>query len=174
MIVAENASWGNEFAGQHWYHLSLNYHNTAGLYPVGDADRWNNLGIPLQPFRQRGETVILPQRGIGPPGVAMPQGWVNRQNGRIRMHPGKRPDVVPLEQDLAQAGRVVTWGSGAAIKALIMGIPVFSEMPNWIAAQDNTEQGRLDMFRRLAWSQFTYDEISSGFAFARLLNKCAS
>jgi hypothetical protein len=50
-----------------------------------------------------------------------------------------------------------------------MGISVTSEMPNWIAEQDNTEEGRLAMFRRLTWAQWRLDEIASGDAFDWLL-----
>lgn len=172
VLVTENASWGNEFAGRRWYTLARGLHNTAGAFPVGGAGRWDGLGVPLLPWRDGGETVILPQRGIGPPGVAMPRDWparaVARYRGRVRPHPGQGA-AIPLEQDLAHAGRVVTWGSGAAIKALAWGIPVVSEMPGWIGEQDNTDAGRLAMFRRLAWAQWTMDEIGSGEPFRRLI-----
>ena len=170
VIVAENASWGNEFAGERWYHMASNFHNTAGCFPIGGPERWDSLGIMLQPWRTRGETVILPQRGIGPEGVAMPKGWVNGKEGRVRSHPGKRSDGRTLDEDLANAGRVVTWGSGAAIKAAIMGIPVVSDYPRWIGRHEPTNEDRLRMFRELAWSQFTYKEIESGFPFRRLIN----
>lgn len=172
VLVTENASWGNDFAGGHWYTVARGRHNTAGRFPVGGPERFDALGVDLAPFRAGGETVILPQRGIGPPGTAMPQDWagraLKRYGGRIRPHPGIR-DCVPLERDLAHAGRVVTWGSGAAIKALQWGIPVVSEMPDWIGEQDNTDAGRLAMFRRLAWAQWTLEEIAHGEPFARLL-----
>lgn len=172
VIVAENAAWGNSFAGRDWYTLARNYHNTAGMFPVGGSERWDSLGVELQPWRTSGETVILPQRGIGPPGVAMPRDWPavkhSRIGGRIRHHPGRHAGR-PLQDDLARCGRVVTWGSGAAIKALMWGIPVESDMPNWIAHQNNTDAGRLGMFRRLAHAQWRMDEIESGEAFRRLL-----
>lgn len=176
VLVTENAIWGNDFAGSRWYSLARNYHNHAGCFPVGDSDRWDSLGVELQPFRTDGETVILPQRGIGSPPVAMPRDWpalaLQRYGGRIRPHPG-RGEGVPIEQDLRRCGRVITWGSGAAVKALTMGIPVVSEMPNWIAEQDSTEAGRLAMFRRLAWAQRRLDEIESGEAFEWLLKSPA-
>lgn len=59
--------------------------------------------------------------------------------------------------------------SGAALQALLWGIPVASEMPDWIGAQDNTDAGRLAMFRRLAWAQWTLEEISDGLPFRSLL-----
>lgn len=172
VVVAENAAWGNDFAGGRWYTLALNYHNTAGRFPVGGADRWDSLKVELPPWRAGTETVILPQRGIGPPGVAMPQGWAEKAarvtGGRVRRHPGTNP-CVPLEDDLARCALAVTWGSGAAIKALLMGVPVKSFMPDWIGEQDNTDASRLAMFRRLAWAQWRLDEIADGSAFAHLL-----
>ena len=168
VIVAENAAWGNEFAGARWYSLAMNWHNTSGRFPIGGAERWDSLGVDLAPWRTSGETLVLPQRGIGPAGVAMPRDWTSRQKGRVRSHPGTRP-CKPLEEDLAKAGKVVTWGSGAAVKALTWGIPVESHMPNWIGEQNNTDAGRLEMFRRLAWAQWTLNEIEDGTAFRHLL-----
>ena len=170
VLVTENAAWGNGFAGDKWYSLARNRHNTSGMFPVGGNDRWERLGVDLDPWRSGGETVILPQRGIGSPPTAMPIRWSDRVKhlGRIRRHPGTRP-AIALEQDLANCSHVVTWGSGAAIKALMMGIKVTSHMPNWIGEQDNTDSGRLAMFRRMAWAQWRLSELESGEAFARML-----
>ena len=168
VIVTENASWGNSFAGRQWYTLARTYHNVAGMFQVGGPERWDSLGVELEPFRTEGETVILASRGIGPAFYRMPPDWPSRQSGRLRAHPG-RGDGKPLREDLAECGRVVTWGSGAAVKALMWGIPVESHQPQWIAAQNNTEASRLAMFRSLAWAQWTIDDIASGEPFARLL-----
>lgn len=168
VLIAENAAFGNDLRGGRWYSLARNYHNTAGRFPVGDGGRWDALGIELAPWRTEGETVILPQRGIGPPGVAMPRGWELGKAGRIRPHPG-RFDAISIEKDLAAAGKVITWGSGAAIKALMLGIPVESHMPNWIGEQDNTDAGRLEMFRRLAWAQWRLEEFATGAPFKAML-----
>jgi hypothetical protein len=99
----------------------------------------------------------------------MPSDWPRVQKGRIRPHPGRVPPVRFLEEDLSNAGKVVTWGSGAAVKALLMGIAVESHMPNWVAQQDNTEAGRLAMFRTLAWGQWRVSEIANGEAFRWML-----
>lgn len=171
VLVTENASWGKWFANERWYTIARNRHNTAGCFDVGNNDRWDSLGVYLNPWRKSGETVILAQRGIGSPPTAMPAGWHKTVKGRLRKHPGRNKDAKPLNEDLFSAGKVITWGSGAAILALIMGIPVESHMPNWIGEQDNTDEGRLAMFRRLAWAQWTLDEIQDGTAFARLLHR---
>ena len=170
VLVVENALWGNGFLGKKWLSISRRFHNT--IQPFGGPERWDNLGVELPPFRPSGETVILGQRGIGYPKFRTPTGWERgaqrRYGGRIRNHPG-RNEGLPLEDDLVNCGRVVTWSSGAAIKALMLGIPVVSEMPGWIGEQDNTVPGRLEMFRRLAWSQWTLDEIADGEPFRRML-----
>lgn len=169
VIVTENATWGNEFAGRHWYTLARNYHNVAGRFPVGGPERWDSLGVELEPWLTSGETVVLPSRGFGPACYRMPSNWPQQQQGRIRAHPG-RFGGKPLREDLAQCGRVVTWGSAAAVQALIWGIRVESHQRQWIAEQDNTDAGRLEMLRRLAWAQFTLEEIASGEPFARLID----
>jgi len=152
------------------------------------ADGWN---VTLKPFRTEGtEVVLLPQRGIGEPGVAMPGNWtkdtlallapkVGRKHLRVRMHPGDK-EGVPLDVDLRGARAVVTWASGAAHKALAMGIPVFYSFPHWIGAPGARpladwdkgplvdEAARLAGFRRMAWAMWTLEEISSGVAIAAL------
>ena len=172
VIVAENAAWGNGFLGRKWISLAKDRHNTAGMFLAGGSERWDALGVELAPWRTEGETVILPQRGIGSPPTVMPANWAKsayqRHGGRVRPHPG-RNQAKPLADDLAKCGRVVTWGSGAAIQALMIGIPVISEMPDWIGAQSNTDEDRLRMFRELAWAQWELREIESGEAFEGFL-----
>lgn len=178
VLVAENAAFGNDFAGRRWYTIARNFHNLAGpqYFDVGDPDRWRRLGVPLRPFRApsaAGETVLLPQRGIGPPQTRMPDDWLQKARkrypgARVRPHPGSGQGT-PLERDLVLAREVATWGSGAAVKALLWGIPVHSDLPGWIGAQDNTDEGRLAMFERLVWAQWTLEEIAQGLPFRRLL-----
>lgn len=164
VLVAENATWGNEFAGKRWYSLWPDLHNRADKIREGGPKRWDSLDVELPAWRTGSEVIGLPQRGIGPRGVAMPRFWNPPGCTRIRRHPGKA-EATPLDKDLKRAGKVVTWGSGAAVKALLMGIPVESHMPQWAGEQDNTDAGRLAMFRRLAWAQWTHEELESGEAF---------
>lgn len=168
VLVAENASWGNEFCGSQWYTIARRWHNQKGYFDFHGNERWDSLGVDLKPWRTTGETVVLPQRGIGAPEHSMPYGWGHQFNARIRWHPGRNPSI-PLEEDLKNCMKVITWGSGAAIKAMMMGCRVASYMPNWIGDQDNTDEGRLSCLRNMAWCQWRLAEIDSGEAFARLL-----
>lgn len=185
VIVTENGYLSP--TPEKWVAMSLYHHNGAGRWPeAGGPDRWDSWGVPLAPWRAPGgECVILAQRGIGEQGLRAPDGWLNlavsTTRGRIRRHPGTNKDAVPLDVDLSRASSVATWSSGAAIKALTMGVPVFYGQPHWIGAVCSqllsgfklggirNDDLRLKMFRRLAWAQWSETEILSGLAFKSLL-----
>lgn len=186
ILVAENGYMGKKWLGTHWYALALWHHNGGGRHSVGAAPRWDSYGVTLAPWRKPGgETVLLAQRGIGEPGIASPGGWsettARRLKARIRQHPGKSEGPLSLEADLANASRVVTWGSAAGIKAIIMGIPVYYGYPQWIgrtaaAHVDDwhmpprtSDEARLDMLRNLAWAQWSHAEVEAGTPFKHLL-----
>jgi hypothetical protein len=119
----------------------------------------------------------------------MPQQWERHIASKIqfrtkrafqtRHHPGDSKSQ-PYK-DLRNAWAAVTWGSGAALKAIAAGIPAFYEMPQWIGAAAATfidkkckfenpyTAEREPMFERLAWAQWSTREIQTGEAFAWLL-----
>lgn len=196
VVVAENGYVGHDPNGRQYFAMALGHHNGAGSWRVGDEDRFTKLNIPLADWRKDGQHVlILPQRGIGEDGVRMPPKWgdkvrqivrtVTRRPIKFRAHPGRIK--VPLEPDFVDCWAAVTWGSGAGIKALAAGVPVFYDFPKWIGASaarplrnkigaiSNLENpyldDRLPMFRRLAWAQFSLSEIESGFAITWLLEE---
>lgn len=189
VVVAENGYMGRKWNGAEWFAMARSHHNGAGSWPLLGPDRWDSWKIPLAPWRDSGtEVVLLPQRGIGEPGVAMPSTWVRDAQKvigkcRVRAHPGEKGAGVPLDIDLIKASCVAVWASGAGIKALTMGIPVFYSFDRWIAAgacrhlkdwkegplRDDAK--RLAMFRSLAWAIWNMAEIQSGEAFKTLLAK---
>jgi hypothetical protein len=188
VIIAENG-FTPPASGKH-YALFLDHHNGAGRWHVGDRPRHP---IPEKPWRSSGDHVlVLPQRGIGERGIAMPSTWARAVLDRLalitdrpivlRPHPGHRkngePDSLPAQ--LAEAHCAVTWGSGAGIKAMQAGIPVLHEFEQWIggpgAARLDGQLERCDtpdrdlLWTRISWAQWTLEEIGSGEAFDRLLN----
>lgn len=192
VIVAENGYIGALPTECRLYALALDHHNGAGRWKVGTRDRWARLKVPVKPWRTDGRHVlVLPQRGIGEPGVAMPAEWPDRMRRllptltrrpvRVRVHPGnlKAHHVPGLDEDLADAWCAVTWGSGAAIKALVAGIPVFRSFDAWIGRGASHVLGnglenpwlgeRMPTLHRIAWAQWWVEEIASGEAFAELL-----
>ncbi len=182
VVVVENGYLGRKWLGDAWYAMSLDHHNGAGTWNEGSAARWDSLDVELAPWRQGGtEAVVIAQRGIGEPGIGMPNGWAKaiseKTGARIRFHPGVN-ECLPLADDLASAEYALTWGSGGAIKALVMGIPVQYDFPQWIGAAAATRIGerlfrgdRLPMLRRLAWAQWRLSEIEDGTAFEHLLQR---
>lgn len=191
VLVAENGYLGADAAGVQLYALSAGQHNGAGWWVPGDAERLAGQGIALQPWRASGDHIlVLPSRGVGPAGIGQPASWVDIATAdlrrrtdrpiRVRLHPGTETPPTTLEQDLNGAWAVVTWGSGAAIKALALGVPAFHAMPAWIgapAALPLTADleapflgDRVPMFERLSGAQASLDEIASGQAFRRLLS----
>lgn len=189
VLVAENGYLGREWQGRHWYALARGSHNGAGRWRSYGVGRWASMGQKLSPWRGGGsEVVILAQRGIGQRGVAQPAGWPEQAlralqakgvRARVRYHPGENKPAIELEHDLRDASAVVTWGSGAALKALLLGIPVFHGLPNWIGAKaarpfavplgEPFTGARETMFGELAWAQWHIGELTSGEAFRNLL-----
>lgn len=201
-VIIENGYLGNRYndhakpftaAGDQLFALGNYKHNGAGEWPVGEPGRWRSQGIEVKPWRTDGEHVlVLPQRGIGPAGVAMPHDWpqkavqrlrtMTKRPVRLRAHPGNNPSKTPLEDDLAGCWAAVTWGSCAALKAICAGVPVFADFPKWIGLSSarlldgsdiewprDSETAREGMLDQLAWAQASVAEISTGEPFRRLM-----
>lgn len=187
VYVVENGYLGRDWRDEHWYSISLNRHNGGGIWPRGGSERWDSWSVPLKPWRKDGRHVlVLLQRGIGVAPVAQPGDWRQRVERTLqtdrpikwRGHPGEKHPHGTLYDDLADAYCCVTWASGAALKALLQGVPVFYGFPDWIGKDaaslftgDISEPfrgDRLGMFRRMAWAQWSLPEISAGEPFRRL------
>ncbi len=185
VLVAENGYLGTDSDGHHLFALARGQHNGRGWWPDGGPERWAALGVRLEPWRAGGrDVVVLCQRGIGPAGVAMPRGWPADVTARLkarckrpvitRLHPGRLPEREPLADALADCWCAVTWGSTAGLKALVMGVPVVTEMPGWIGATGGTVEtpwrgDRQPMLERLAWAQWSAAELETGEPFKRLI-----
>ncbi len=189
VIVAENGYLGREWKGERWYSLALSRHNGGGTWP-NLPERWDTHGTPLRDWRTAGEhIVVLAQRGIGTPPIAEPHGWPQRtedalrrrtkRNIVLRLHPGEKGVAKPLEDELRNAWACVTWASGAALKAITLGVPVFHGLNCWIGAaaarplmhdlEDPFLGDRTPMLRSLMSAQWRLDEIERGDCFRALL-----
>lgn len=172
------------------YALARGYHNDSTVIPEGSEDRWSALGVTPAPWRAAGEHILVcPNRAFGTPGRAMPPDWslgvrqrlakLTKREIRVRPHPGNDAPRKPLSEDLAGCHAVVIWSSSAGVHALCAGVPVICEAPFWIAKDvagadlEDIESppmpDRPPALRRLAWGQFSVEEIASGVPFAHLL-----
>ncbi|MES2018635.1 MAG: hypothetical protein V4484_19265 [Pseudomonadota bacterium] len=194
VIVAENGYLGRDENGNQYYALALHGHNGSGQWWVGGPERFEALGIPLQPWRRSGDKIVIRgQRGIGAPGMASPPNWHADMAKRLRAMTKRPVQVIPHpgngaesnldhEQYLQGAHALVIWSSAVGVKALAMGIPVFYDAPDWICAgaahriheleipySDLSDMTRLGAMQRMAWAQWKLSEIESGLAFKELL-----
>lgn len=185
VLIAENSWLGPEEKEQHHFALCRGHHNGAGTWRVGTEPR--DLGVTCSPWRQAGTNLlVLPQRGMGEPGVRQESNWltlvldglsrVTDRPVKVHRHPGVRPHP-PI--DWADAYAAVTHASGAAIKAIVAGIPVFHTFERWIGRDAAVHGiGRIDqpflgdrrpMLHKLSWAQWSAEEIASGEPFRCLL-----
>lgn len=190
VLVAENGFFARPSLGGMHYALALHGHNGIGTWPEGDGARWAELGVELKPWRTDGRHILVaPNRTFGMPGFSMPPEWpkaavdalrkYTKREVRHRAHPGNDAPRIPLEEDLRDAWAVVIWTSSVGVHALCAGIPVICCAPRWIAKAATSESlaaveappmpDRLRPLERLAWAQWTLDEIQSGEAFRCLL-----
>lgn len=191
VLVAENGYCGQDAAGRQLYALARHGHNGSGSWESGGAERWAGLGLELAQWRSSGQHILVaPNRSFGSRQMAMPQGWgeeavkqlrrFTKRPVRLRPHQNNGPEIRPLADDLANCWAVVIWASTVGVKALLAGVPVISMAPHWIckaaagARLDEIENPpmpeRRGAFERLAWAQWTVDEISRGEPFAALLS----
>lgn len=192
VIVAENGYLGRDAEDRQLYALALHGHNGSGTWPEGGPERFGSLGIDLKPWRASGDKVVIRgQRGIGAPDMASPPDWHGKLAAHLRGATARPIEVVPhpgngAERDrshedyLQKAHALAIWSSSVGVKALALGVPVFYAAPHWIcegAARriDELEMPlmddelRLTALRRMAWAQWSVDEITSGEPFKALL-----
>lgn len=192
VMVAEEGYTRRLWPPKH-FAVSLDGHNGSGRWFPGNASRWRTIGLKCADWRVEGDHVLVcGQRGIGPPLMASPKNWHEDVAARLRKltdrpvvvrpHPGKNiRQVTPLEEQLRGAWCVVVWSSSVAVQALLAGIPVIVEAPHHIldgAVQRGIERvnaptftNRTDAFERMAWAQWTMDEIADGAPFRHLLRR---
>lgn len=192
VLVAENGYCGRDAQGRKNFALSRHGHNGSGDWVAGGPERWAGMGIDTKPWRANGEHILVaPNRHFGMKGLAMPYGWKDgvlaqlrrftKRPIRVREHPGNEEPKVPLAQDLERAHAVVIWASSVGVHALLAGIPVICLSPWWICKsaagahlaeiESPPMPDRRLSFERLAWAQWSHDEIASGQPFRRLVGE---
>ncbi len=192
-LICEEAQVKAGKRGEKLFSLCLDDHHGAGDWPIGGSERWIGFGIELAPWNTAGEKIVVrEQRGIGSKRMGSPPGWHDKTAQRlkaagwpveIRPHPKnvtRRGGVpVPLEKQLADAWALVTWSSSDAVGAVIAGCPTIvcapkTFLPGCVGRDFDYLSApltgpRLPALERLAWCQWTLDEIRNGEPFRRIM-----
>jgi len=161
-------------------------HGRAGSSsPDRPPDRWDSLGIELQPWRYGSGIILI--CGQHPGDVQAPRGdpeWdkvleMGELHGSrviFRPHPLLGPNMRPLSEALGEAKMVVTWSSTAAVEAVITGVPTVA-LDRGSIAWEVTSHGiseppyvgpREQWAANLAYKQWTRGELESGAAWETL------
>jgi hypothetical protein len=178
-----------------YYAISFGYHNSDDVIvlPENQPSRFAQLNIEVKPWRfsQDGYILLCPNRSFGVPERMMHPDWATRaamqlRAGtsvpiRIRMHPGNNAPKRSLQEDLEGANVVVIWSSSVGVHALVQGVPVVCCAPYWICKSaaltfEEVIAGRHERLcdptitrsialERMAWGQWTCEEIASGLPF---------
>lgn len=183
VLVFERGYIGDRFA---WTSLAWNGLNGRGNAPTIDdgGARFATHHEPLRPWNPHGQYVLICGQV---PGDASLQGrdlnpWYQEQADKyadhdlvFRPHPlGARRGAIQelkgaitsnrsLTEDLEGASLVVTYNSNTGVDSLLAGKPVYCDNEGSMA-WGVTPESREQWAHRLAWRQWTLDEISSGYA----------
>lgn len=193
VLVAENG-FVRGADGKPTYSLARDGHNGAGKWYVGGSERWEALGIKLKPWNcnMKGHILIVGQRGIGSKEMRSPANWheitknqiarMTKLRLQVRAHPGKpaQEQADQIRRDLNGACCCVIWSSATGVRALIEGIPVFQYAPHWVCEDaagrlgvafppTTSDDDRLRAMVRMAWHQWSVEELATGEPMKRLL-----
>ncbi|MCY1239604.1 hypothetical protein D9M72_524080 [compost metagenome] len=139
------------------------------------ADRFEALGLELHPATQNTAPVVLCGQAVGD--AAHPfdtqeklDEWVaSVPHDEFRPHPLTGEELEPLGELFARAGQIVTWNSNIGNDALLAGVPVEAMGPATYSGVSLDE--RAAYFARLAYGQWTVDEMAEGLAAEFLLGR---
>lgn len=170
--------------GMH-FRVSINEYHPTKL-PAAKAARWNKLNLELKNYYDPNGHALLAGRGRKTrikSGTSKPD-WEIEAIKKIKAaYPGKkiiyRPKKMPREslpgttsdsfssiEDLCRGCALVyAHSSNVANEAILYGVPAFAEggpAADVCTGQPMTEAERLDFLHRLAWWQWSVDEVRRG------------
>lgn len=183
VIVLENG-WLTPVGERRFFQIALDGFNGEGRFPRQGPERWRGWGVRLRDWNRNGSHVLVvgqKRLGLNQDFRRMPEGWDYSLTLPTRRPVLRRTrkTTVPLDEQLRDAWCTVTWTSTTAVKGLVAGVPAFYCGPTLICHElcrrgidvDNPAYpDREPVFERLAWCQWTAEEIASGEPFARLLD----
>jgi len=181
-VVVMERGWLASIGGARYFQVALDGWNGGGRFLPGGPERWRSWGVPLRDWRRDGSHVLVignNRRHTTRDPRRTPMGWaesVTFDSPRpvLRRLTRKR---IPLDAQFEDAWCTVVWSSTVAIKSILAGVPAFYCGPTLIGG-DLAKAGldvehpvtpdRDPVLERIAWCQWTAEEVAGGEPFARL------
>lgn len=175
-LLVDRCSFGDT---ETFVSLVWNGHGRRGDHKVPhgvDGSRWESMGIDLVPWRQSYSRVVLCGQEQSYCDTTLDTWYSSVKATHFRRHPvgggyPRLPETSGLDDSLA-----VTLNSSIAVQCVLNGIPTVT-MDEGSMAWDVTGHGLKDVrfpdrepwCHRLAWTQWSDDEIREGYPWAFLL-----
>lgn len=164
--------------------ISTSWHDQHGRswkMPPAKTDRWEDLGIELQPWTTAGDYALLLKQVKGDVMAPKERQWLQllaaatTRYGEVvvREHPrNRRKQDQSLDDQLFHAHTAITYGSNSAVEAIIAGVPIVTKSRYSIAypvaahrVDERAWMGdRTQWAADLAYRQWTFEEFRSGEA----------
>lgn len=189
---AEGREW---YYSDHAYLRRFEYYRvTRNAYQhdgTGDAKphRFEQLGVPIKPWRTGGGHILVcpPDQPFADLFRFDSAAWMDNIMAtlsqhtdrpiRVRQRKGAERAPVTLQQDLQDCWALVTYVSNAAVEAVLEGVPIFATGRCAASMMGLRDLSKIETPARpdrdqwawnLADNQFTFDEMRSGLAWAKL------
>ena len=180
-LLVDRASVGDP----HYVSLVWNGHGRRGDHKVPEKrhDRWPMLKVQMFPWQGFGDKIVLcGQTETWSPHYYTLEDWYARclhVATHFRHHPaGGNPTGLPLKQDWAGVGRVISLNSSVGVESVLNGIPTVTMDEGSMAWDVTSHQpgeihtpNRDEWCQWLAWTQWHWDEIEAGHPIRHLFEE---
>lgn len=172
-LLVDRCSFGDTNS---WVSLVWNGHGRRGDHRLPErvtADRWERYAVPVAPW-QTGRRIVLCGQTDSYCERDLDSWYRSVAATHFRRHPaGANPTGLPAAVDWSDARVAVTLNSSVAVQALLAGVPTVTQDEGSMAwdvtghsLDDVRMSDRLPWLHRLAWTQWTHDEIAEGTPWA--------
>jgi len=174
-------------AGKDWYQIDHAYFGRWNYFRATKnacvhhkirkvpSDRWETFKTPIAPWRKGRYILVCLQSYVTYKFFGEPD-WPETIVERLKQYTDRPVIIRPkgfggIERDVKDAHAVVAYSSSACLDGLIGGIPAFSVCAaskpiedSWDKMESPSRPEREPLFWSVAYSQFTQDEMKSGYA----------
>jgi len=153
--------------------LVYNGHGRRGDHRIPEnfnGERWERYGDPILPWRAGTRRILCGQTEAYAPDVQLEQWYASVRATHFRPHPaGENQTGLPVAADFENCQCAITLNSSVGVKAVLAGTPLVTMDEGamaWDVSSHDPEvivmPEREPWAHRLAWTQWTDDEVREG------------